>query len=100
MCKARHMRIGILGATGPAGSALGARLAAVGYDVVLGSRSEERAVAARDEILARWEGRALPIEAADNVGAAASDLVVLATPWDSAAPTAKQLSAELSGKVL
>jgi len=100
MCKAHVMRIGILGATGPAGSALGARLAAVGYDVVLGSRSEERAVAVRDEILARWEGRVLPIEAADNAGAAASDLIVLATPWDSAAPTAKQLSAELSGKVL
>jgi predicted dinucleotide-binding enzyme len=31
------MRIGILGGTGPAGSALGARLASVGYDVIIGS---------------------------------------------------------------
>ena len=36
----RPMRIGILGGTGPAGSALAARLASVGYDVVIGSRSQ------------------------------------------------------------
>ena len=35
----RPMRIGILGGTGPAGKALGARLASIGYAIVLGSRS-------------------------------------------------------------
>ena len=34
------MRIGIVGGTGPAGSALAARLADVGYEVILGSRSK------------------------------------------------------------
>ena len=53
MCKALAMRIGILGGTGPAGTALGARLASVGYEVVLGSRSAERAAEVRDEILAK-----------------------------------------------
>ena len=42
------MRIGILGGTGPAGSALGARLASVGYEVVIGSRSRYRAMEAVD----------------------------------------------------
>ena len=54
------MRIGILGGTGPAGTALGARLASVGYEVVLGSRSAERAVEVRDEIVARWPDLYLP----------------------------------------
>ena len=37
------MRIGILGGTGPAGTALAARLASVGFEVVIGSRSKYRA---------------------------------------------------------
>src|SRR5690606_15859048 len=36
------VRIGILGGTGPAGRALAARLASVGFDVVVGSRSKYR----------------------------------------------------------
>ena len=35
VCKADRMRIGILGGTGPAGSALAARLASVGYEAVI-----------------------------------------------------------------
>jgi len=38
------MRIGILGGTGPAGSALAARLASVGFETVIGSRSRYRAL--------------------------------------------------------
>lgn len=94
------MRIGILGGTGPAGSALGARLASVGYEVVLGSRSAERAAEIRDEVLARWPGLHLALEAADNAGAASADLVVVATPWDSAAPTARSVREHLAGKVV
>ncbi len=68
------MRIGILGSTGPAGTALGARLASVGYEVILGSRSLERATQARDALLEQW--------------------------WDSAAPTAGELERHLTGKVV
>jgi NADPH-dependent F420 reductase len=94
------MRIGILGSTGPAGSALGARLASVGYDVVLGSRSKYRAMEVKDEILERWVDRELSIEAGPNAEAAAADLVVIATPWDSAATTAHEYDKALSGKVV
>ena len=48
------MRIGILGGTGPAGSALAARLASVGYEVVIGSRSKYRALEARDSQVEKW----------------------------------------------
>jgi len=94
------MQIGVLGATGPAGSGLAARLASVGFDVVVGSRSKYRAMEVRDRLLERWAGRDLVIDAADNQGAAAADVVVIATPWDAAASTASSVSKELSGKVV
>jgi NADPH-dependent F420 reductase len=94
------MRIGILGGTGPAGTALGARLASVGYDVVLGSRSRYRAMEARDVIQARWTDRELAIDAGSNDDASEAELVVIATPWDSAATTAHEHAPSLEGKVV
>jgi 8-hydroxy-5-deazaflavin:NADPH oxidoreductase len=94
------MRIGILGGTGPAGRALGARLASIGYPVVLGSRSKYRALEARDEVLSQWPDLELDIVSGDNRAACEADLVVLATPWDSAATTAQENVDLLAGKVV
>jgi 8-hydroxy-5-deazaflavin:NADPH oxidoreductase len=94
------MRIGIFGGTGPAGTALGARLASVGYEVVLGSRSKYRAMEACDRILEKWPKLDLPIESGDNAAAAACDVVVIATPWDSAATTAQEQAELLKGKIV
>lgn len=96
----RPMRIGILGGTGPAGKALGARLASIGYEIVLGSRSKYRAMETVDEILGRWPDYKLDMTAADNEGAAGADLIVLSTPWDSAATTASSVQSQLDGKVV
>ena len=94
------MRIGILGGTGPAGTALGARLASVGYDIILGSRSRYRAMEARDRILGEWPARELSIDAGSNTDATEAELVVIATPWDSAATTAHEHADALEGKVV
>ena len=94
------MRIGILGGTGPAGSALGARLASVGYEVVIGSRSKYRALEAVDGLKAKWPALNLAIEAGDNEAASACDVVVLATPWEGAATTAQEHIGLLAGKVV
>lgn len=94
------MRIGILGGTGPAGRALAARLAANGYEAVIGSRSEERANEGLKKILDRWPDRDLAVTAGDNVAAADCEVVVVATPWDAAAVTARDLSDHLAGKVV
>lgn len=94
------MKIGILGATGPAGSGLAARLASVGFDVVVGSRSRYRALEVADSLSEKWSSLGLTIEAADNQGAADADVVVIATPWDAAATTAKSVSRQLDGKVV
>ncbi|HVX16983.1 MAG TPA: NADPH-dependent F420 reductase [Acidimicrobiales bacterium] len=94
------MRIGVLGATGPQGSGLAARLASLGHTVVLGSRAVERAEQARNEILDAWPGHELDIEAGDNKAAAAAEVVVVATPWEGAPPTVMDLADELDGKVV
>jgi NADPH-dependent F420 reductase len=94
------MRIGVLGGTGPAGTALGARLASIGYEVVLGSRSKDRALETVGAIVAQWPEHQLNLTAADNEGAAAADLIVLTTPWDSAATTASSVQDQLDGKVV
>lgn len=94
------MRIGVLGGTGPAGRGLAVRLASVGFEVVLGSRSKYRSMEARDKLVAIWPERDLPIDSADNDGAAACDLIVLATPWDAAAATARSVEPLLRGKIV
>jgi 8-hydroxy-5-deazaflavin:NADPH oxidoreductase len=94
------MRIGIFGATGPAGSAFAVRMAAVGYDVVVGSRSLDRARQVVADLTGRWPDRDLPIEPAVNEDAAQADVVVIATPWDSAATTAHAHATTLEGKVV
>ncbi|HEY4334195.1 MAG TPA: NADPH-dependent F420 reductase [Ilumatobacteraceae bacterium] len=94
------MRIGILGGTGPAGSALAARLASIGYTCVIGSRSKYRSMEVRDQLVAKWPELTDRLECADNPGAAAADIVVIATPWDSAATTAQENAELLAGKVV
>ena len=94
------MRVGILGGTGPLGRGLATRLSASGIDVVIGSRQPERAAAAVAELAALWPGRALALGAAGNEEAVDTDLVVLATPWEAAVPTARQLEPGLRGKVV
>jgi NADPH-dependent F420 reductase len=100
VCKAAPMRIGIIGGTGPAGRALAGRLASIGYPVVIGSRSKYRAMETRDTLVAKWPDLESLLAFGDNPGAAECDVVVIATPWDSAATTAQENAAALSGKVV
>lgn len=94
------MRIGILGGTGPAGSGLAARLASIGYEAVIGSRSKYRAMEARDSILEKSPELADLLHFGDNEVAASADVVVIATPWDSAATTAQEHVDTLRGKIV
>lgn len=93
-------RVGIVGGTGPAGSALAARLADVGLAVVLGSRSRYRSMEVVDGILDRWPDKDLNITPGDNVVAASAETVVIATPWDAAAITARSVADHLRNKVV
>ncbi len=92
--------VGVLGGTGPAGTALAARLASIGYSVVIGSRSSERAEEKAKEIRDAWPALNLPLRGGSNDESAACDIVVLATPWDSAATTVREHAVALRGKVV
>jgi hypothetical protein len=92
--------IGVLGGTGPAGSAVAVRIAAAGYTVLLGSRETTKAQAKVDELHARFPGRLGGLRGVDNATAAATDIAILATVADSIIPTATEHAAALAGRVV
>ncbi|HZJ27878.1 MAG TPA: NADPH-dependent F420 reductase [Acidimicrobiia bacterium] len=94
------MRIGVLGATGPAGRGLAARLADVGYDVLAGSRERAKAEAVVDELRAQWGSRVAGLTGANNQAACDADVVVLAVQADAALATAKYFADDLGGKIV
>ncbi len=90
----------MIGATGPAGQAASVQFAAIGTEVVVGSRSQERADETVKGLRERWPGRSLPLTPAENAVAAEADLVVIATPWDGILDTIAPLQESLSGKIV
>jgi len=94
------MRIGILGATGPAGGGLAARLASVGHEVLFGSRSTEKAVGAVAELRDKWGERVTGLHPCDNETACDAPVVVLAVHADSAIPTVQEHAEHLPNKIV
>ncbi len=94
------MRIGILGGTGPAGRGVALRAAAADNQVVIGSRDESRAKSIASDLVGSWPLHHLDITGTANEDAAICDVVVVATPWDSALSTVKPLAGALEGKVV
>ena len=89
--------IGILGGTGPAGQGVAIRLASGGHNVILGSRDASRAAETAATLAPRGTG---VISGASNEDAATADVVVVATPWDSAVATVSALKELLAGKIV
>ena len=94
------MKIGVLGATGPAGRGLAARLSDVGYDVLAGSRERVKAEAVLAELTERWGDRVSRITPANNQAACDADVVVLAVNADAALATARYFADQLQGKIV
>jgi len=76
------------------------RLAEAGVQVTLGSREADRAIGIAEGVAAKWPDHQLTLHGADNLGAAAAEMVVLATPWESAIATVTPLRELLEGKVV
>jgi NADPH-dependent F420 reductase len=78
-------RIAVMGGTGPQGKGLGYRFARHGHQVVLGSRSADKAAPVAAEVSDRLSGvtGAGVVTGAENAEACAgADVVVLAVPYD------------------
>src|SRR5262245_7420759 len=92
------MTVGILGGTGDQGRGLAYRFARAGLNVVIGSRTLERATRAATE-LAAMPGITGTVSGAANVDCGrASDIVIVAVPWDGHAETLSFVRESLAGK--
>ncbi|MFI7066728.1 NADPH-dependent F420 reductase [Kribbella sp. NPDC050124] len=91
--------VAVVGGTGPQGSGLAFRFAMAGHDIVLGSRSEARAVQAAASLTRKGVSGA--VRGATNAKACESaDVVLLAVPWRGQDDLIGELAPHLSGRVV
>jgi 8-hydroxy-5-deazaflavin:NADPH oxidoreductase len=98
--------IGILGGTGDQGRGLARRFALAGHPVIIGSRSQERAHAAAQQI-----GQDIRQDIGPEIGnhvrglanadaAREASVVIAAVPWEGHGGLLSGLAAELAGKIV
>ena len=88
------MRIAFIGGTGPLGRGLGLRLALAGHDVVLGSRTADKAQAAAADCAASMRG-------ADNAEACRdAEVVFITVPFEGQAVALPALAEVLDGRIV
>jgi NADPH-dependent F420 reductase len=86
--------IAILGGTGEQGRGLARRFAMAGHQVIIGSRSHDRAYAVAREIGPNARGLA------NRDAAREASLVIAAVPWEGHAELLSGLAGELAGKIM
>lgn len=91
--------IAVLGGTGKEGGGLALRWAHRGHQVIIGSRSAERAQEAADAMNATL-GTANARGATNPDAAAAADIVVLSVPYSGQMAAVEEVAAQLAGKIL
>jgi NADPH-dependent F420 reductase len=93
------LTLGVLGGTGKEGKGLALRWARAGYNVIIGSRTAEKAAAAAQELNERLGGEQVR-GMLNPQAAAACDIAVLTVPFEAHVPTLESVRAELAGKIL
>jgi 8-hydroxy-5-deazaflavin:NADPH oxidoreductase len=91
--------LAVIGGTGNIGLGLALRWADAGYPVIVGSRAEERAVQAAQEINARLANGTVR-GLANPDAARAADVVVVTVPFAAQAGTLEQIREGCQGKVV
>lgn len=96
--------IAILGGTGDLGTGLARRWAQAGYEVVIGSRTQDKAEVAANDLKKIMEERGVKsvnVRAADNLAAAqAADIVAMTVPFSHQTSTLESVKDALQGKIL
>jgi NADPH-dependent F420 reductase len=96
--------LAILGGTGDLGTGLARRWAQAGYQVVIGSRTQDKAEAAvadLREVLAERGVAEIGVRAMENLAAAeAADIVTLTVPYSHQVGTLELVREALQGKIL
>ena len=93
------MKVAFVGGTGPAGIGLGARAARAGHDVLIGSRSDERAREAAAKIVELAGGGSVT-GGSNDAAIAAADVVVLSVHAEAQPEVVRALAGLLDGKVV
>jgi NADPH-dependent F420 reductase len=94
------LTIAILGGTGKEGKGLAYRWAKAGYQVLIGSRSSERAVTTASEIMEMLEGSSSCVGTSNLEAAQLADIVVLSVPYEAHRETLEGVKDVLKGKLL
>jgi NADPH-dependent F420 reductase len=96
--------LAILGGTGDLGTGLARRWAQAGYQVIIGSRTLEKAEAAVQdlrEVMAERGVAQVTVQAMENLAAAqAADIVTLTVPFSHQSTTLEVVKPALQGKIL
>ncbi len=96
--------LAILGGTGDLGTGLARRWAQAGYQVIIGSRTQDKAEAAvadLREIMAERGVAEIGLRAMENLAAAeAADIVTVTVPYSHQASTLERVRSALQGKIL
>lgn len=92
--------IGIIGGTGREGRGLGYRWAKAGHKIVIGSRSEEKALTAVDELKEMLHGEGDVSGTTNDKAVMACDIAVLTVPYAAHRSTLEGLKEELQGKLM
>ncbi|MFN8382337.1 MAG: NADPH-dependent F420 reductase [Anaerolineales bacterium] len=94
------LSIAVLGGTGKEGKGLAYRWARAGYHVFVGSRAEEKAITAANE-LREMLGEGASVIGMDNLRAAKeANIIVLTVPYSAHRDTLEMVKSELQGKIL
>lgn len=94
------LTIAVLGGTGKEGKGLAYRWAKAGYRVLIGSRSEEKAVTAASEIMQFLEGSSSVVGTTNLEAAQQANIIVLTVPYSGHRETLESVKDALKGKLL
>ena len=94
------LTIAVLGGTGKEGKGLAYRWAKAGYQVLIGSRTPEKAVTAASEILQLLDGSGSVVGMSNPQAAQQANIVVLTVPYAAHRDTLESVKESVQGKLL
>ena len=92
--------IAVLGGTGKEGKGLAARLAKSGYQVIIGSRTPEKAQVVAADLVDQLQGDVAIIGSTNFEAAEMADIIILTVPYDAHRGTLEAIKEVLKGKIL
>ena len=93
------MAIAVLGGTGKEGKGLAYRWAKAGYQVLIGSRTPEKAITAAAQIIELMDGAGSVVGMSNPEAAHQANIVVLTVPYAAHRDTLESIKEEIKGKL-